>query len=143
MKRISPEDRDRSLEEIYDQQPRFEQEIHNHMTRMFALTLDEAMADLGSLAPMEPTPERLESAKAHLATVDLIGFHDRFDDFCSTLADQYQVDLGGSVETNQSPGSDVDAEFRARIAADNALDVELYRHAVATYGSPVADDTPA
>ena len=141
----APEDRDKSPEEIYRDPYRFEALVHNHMTKMFSLTADEARAwalksaEVFSLPPdrsapwiltkVEFTPERLERAKEGLASVDAIGFQEHFDDFCGDLSRRFGWDLGPQPYFNRTEPSEISAAFRARIAEDNAMDVELYEFA--------------
>ena len=98
--------------------------IHNHMVKMFSLTLDE-MTD-GVLTPVEFTPERLERAKENLARVDAVGDQHSLDEFCAELERRYGWRLGGTTHVNRTKPIEVDESFRARIAEDNAMDVELY-----------------
>jgi hypothetical protein len=138
----APEDRDKTLEEIYEDPYRFDSLIHNHMTKMFSLTAAEAnawqleMAELLSrpadqsapwiLTKVEFTPERLERAKEGLASIDLIGLQDRFEQFCRSLTDRFGWDLGPALHQNRTEPGDVPAGLRDRIAEDNAMDIELY-----------------
>lgn len=142
----APEDRDKSLEEIYRDPYRFEALVHNHMTKMFSLTPDEATAwalesaEIFSLEPdrsapwilakVEFTPARLERAKEGLASVDAIGFQEHFDDFCGELSRRFGWDLGPQQHVNRTGSSEISPAFRARIAKDNAMDVELYEFAL-------------
>lgn len=144
-RRDDPEDRDKDLEEIYDDPYRFDGLVHNHMTKMFSLTSEEAIAWMRwvseaftrpaeettawVLTKIDFTPERLERAKQGLATVDVVGFQERFDDFCADLGDRFGWDLGTPPHENRSEPSEVSESFRARIAEDNAMDIELYEHA--------------
>jgi hypothetical protein len=145
-RRDAPEDRDKDLEEIYDDPYRFDGLVHNHMTKMFSLTSEEATAwmrwvsEAFSRPPAETTawvltkvdftPERLERAKRGLDSVDVIGFQERFGDFCSDLSNRFGWDLGPQPHENRSEPSEVSAELRARIAEDNAMDIELYEYAL-------------
>jgi hypothetical protein len=143
--RDAPEDRDKPLEEIYSDPYRFDGLVHNHMTKMFSLTADEATAwmrwvsDAFSRPPNETTawiltkvaftPERLERAKHGLASVDAVGLQERFEDFCADLRRRFGWDLGPPVYENRSQPQKASGSLRARIAADNAMDVELYEFA--------------
>ena len=121
----TPEDRDKSLEEIYDDPFRFHGLAHNHMTKMFSLTLDEMSA--GMLTLVEFTPERLARAKANLARLDVVGVQERFEEFCADLNDRFGWRLGDQPKVaNTSEPVEVSASFRRRIAADQAPDLELY-----------------
>jgi hypothetical protein len=124
----TPEDQSRSLEEIYDDPFRFHGLIHNHMVKMFSLSVDE-MTD-GMLTHVEFGPDRLERAKQRLATVDEIGFQDGFQAFCDELDRRYGWRLGDRPRfANRSTSVEVSPAFRARIAEDNADDIELYEFA--------------
>ena len=123
----TPADRDRTLEEIYDDPFRFHGLIHNHMTKMFSLTVDEM--DSGALTRVDFDRARLERACERLATVDEVGFQDDLDGFCADLATRYGWDLGRAHVSNASEPVPVDDAFRARIADDNADDIALYEFA--------------
>jgi Sulfotransferase family len=125
--KLTPSDAARPLEEVYEDEFRFRGLIHNHMVKMFSLTLDE-MTD-GVLTPVEFTRERLERAKENLARVDAVGDSGSFDVFCAELERRFGWHLGESTHVNRTEPVDVSESFRARIADDNAMDVELYEYA--------------
>lgn len=127
----TPEDRDKSLEDIYSDPVRFHGLAHNHMVKMFSLTADEMNASM--LTRVEFTRQRLERAKQALASVDAIGLQERFEEFCDELEDRFGWDLGPPERVNESERAQVSDEFRDRIAEDNALDVELYEFARGLY----------
>jgi hypothetical protein len=116
----------RSLEEIYDDPVRFEL-LHNHMVKMLSLTLGE-MTD-GALTHVAFTRARLELAKECLAAVDVVGLQENFESFCGELSRRFGWDLGPPVMMNRSRPQEVSDAFRARIADENALDLELYEYA--------------
>jgi hypothetical protein len=124
---LTPEDRDTPLEKIYDDSFRFHGLVHNHMVKMFSLMREEM--DAGMLTRVEFTPERLERAKERLAGVDAIGLQEDFDDFCTEVVDRFGWHLGEPLHANRTEPFEVSESFRARIAEDNALDVELYAFA--------------
>lgn len=126
-RRANRELREATLEEIYDDPLRFDGLVHNHMVKMFSLTVDE-MTD-GVMTPVEFGPERLARAKARLAGIDVVGFQERFDEFCEELSARYGWDLGEARRENQTQPADVAAALQERIAADNADDVSLYEFA--------------
>ena len=119
------------------------------MTKMFSLTSEEAIAWMGwvseafSRPPAETTgwiltkvdftPERLERAKRGLASIDVIGFQESFGDFCADLSHRFGWDLGPQPHENRSEPTEVSAALRARIAEDNAMDIELYEYACDLY----------
>lgn len=126
-RKLTPEDVGKSLEEIYEDPVRMARLVHNHMVKMFSLTTDEMTGWM--MTTVDFTPEHLERAKARLATVDVVGIQEDFDAFCGELESRFGWDLGEPVVANDTPHEPVSDAFRARIAADNALDVELYEFA--------------
>jgi glycosyltransferase involved in cell wall biosynthesis len=120
-------DRHKSLEEIYDDPFRFHGLAHNHMTKMLSLTPAE-MTD-GMLTRVEFDSDRLERAKEALAGIDAVGLQERFEVFCDELSARFGWRLGEAEIVNASVPVDVSEGFRARIAEDNALDIELYEFA--------------
>ena len=72
---------------------------------------------------------RLDVAKKHLATVDVIGFSEQYPAFIKELRHRYgwwPEGLNTAAHANKSSeGWDVPAALRKRIADDNAFDVEL------------------
>lgn len=128
-RQLTPEDRHKPLEEIYDDPFRFHGLAHNHMTKMFSLTLDEMDDDM--LTRVSFTPERLARAKDALAGIDVIGVQERFDDFIAELNRHFGWTLGNRPRfANRTEPVEVSDAFLARIAADNASDIELYRYAL-------------
>ena len=106
------------------------------MTKMLSLTPAEmhewpAMLELAD--PEAPrwssTATRLERAKERLAGIDAIGLQERFEDFCDELTARFGWDLGEPERVNTTEPVEVSEGFRARIAEDNAFDLELYEFA--------------
>lgn len=124
---LTPEDRHTPLEDIYDDSFRFHGLVHNHMVKMFSLTQAEMTG--GMLTQVEFTPERLERAKERLAGIDAVGLQEDFDQFCVELTRRFGWRLGEPLHANRTQQFDVSESFRARIAEDNAMDVELYAFA--------------
>lgn len=131
-RRLTPADKDKPLEEIYEDPFRYDSLLHNHMVKMFGLTTDE-MTD-GMLTTVDFTPELLERAKAGVETIDVLGVQEDFEGFCAQLEARFGWPLGAPFHANRTDAVDVDSAFRARIAADNAMDVELYEHACRIVG---------
>jgi hypothetical protein len=121
------DDRDVPLEEIYSDPFRFQGLVHNHMVKMFALTPETMTA--GVLTAVQFDRTHLELAKQRLATVDVVGVQERFDAFCDELERRFGWDLGPPLFANRTEQVEVSDAFRARIAEDNALDVELFEFA--------------
>ncbi len=126
-RQLTPNDSERSLEAIYEDPFRFHGLIHNHMVKMFSLTPDE-MTD-GLLTRVEFTPDRLDRAKKNLARVDVVGLQSSFQEFCNTLTHRFGWELGEWTHVNRTEPVAVTDAFRARIAEDNAMDIELYAFA--------------
>jgi len=130
-RKLTPTDHDKTLEAIYEDEFGFETLVHNHMVKMFSLTLQE-MTD-GALTPVDFTPAHLDRAKRQLATVDVLGLQERFDEFCEELSQRFGWQLGAPLHANRTEPVTSSASFRTRIAEDNWMDVELYDHARQLY----------
>jgi hypothetical protein len=120
---MTPSDRERPLEEIYDDPVRYEL-VHNHMVKMLSLSVAEM--DDGALTHIEFSRARLERAEARLAEIDVVGFQEDFEAFCVALTERFGWELGPAVFMNRTEPVDVPNALRARIVRDNALDIELY-----------------
>lgn len=126
---LTPADAHLSLEELYEQPDRFHGFIENHMVKMFSLTVEE-MGPYGFLTHVEFDDRRLAVAKARLDSIDVVGLQEDFETFTQRLWHRFgwgEVEL---VNANKTAPVAVSESFRRRIAADNALDIELYAHAV-------------
>jgi hypothetical protein len=130
-RKLTPEDRDKSLEELYEDPFRFDTMLHNNMVKMFGMSAAE-MTD-GLLTTIDFTPAHLDRAKRGIESIDVLGLQTGFEGFCATLEERFGWPLGVPFYANRTEHVDVADSFRARIAADNALDVELYEHAVELY----------
>jgi serine acetyltransferase len=76
---------------------------------------------------------RFKVAIEHLDKVDVIGFTEHYDAFIEELRERFGwwpagLDTQGKANLSRE-GWEVSSGLRDRIAADNAYDVELYRHA--------------
>jgi hypothetical protein len=120
--------RDLPLEELYDDPVRFHAAVHNQMTKMLSLTPTE-MDDAAMLTHVEFDRDRLERAKEALAGIDVIGLQEHFEDLCEELSARFGWRLGDPETINVTAPEEVPESFRARIAEDNAFDVELYEFA--------------
>jgi Sulfotransferase family len=112
------------LEEIYEL-PRGV--ANNNMTKMLSLTPEEMSASM--FTRVELDRDHLERAKEALAGIDAFGLQERFEDFCERLAARFGWQLGEPDVVNATARVDAPKSLRARIAEDNALDVELYEFA--------------
>ena len=58
---------------------------------------------------------------------------DRVEEFCTEVATRFGWQLAPPLHANRTPEEYAPRTLRARIAADNALDAELWEHARETY----------
>ena len=136
-RRMNPDTHDLPLEAIYDDvfKPAL---FANHMVKMLSLTPEEiawaAEHDRWAMVMnVDLDRERLERAKHNVAALDELGLHDRFDEFCERVQARFGWQLGAPLYANRTPQEEAPESLRARIAADNALDVELFHHASELY----------
>jgi hypothetical protein len=122
-----PADRDKSFEEVYDDPFWFRGFLHNHMTKMLSLKVDDMTGGMGT--EVDFRREHLERAKEALTNIDAVGLTGHFEDFCEELSERFGWDVEASGALNTSTPIDVTESFRARIAEDNAADIELYEFA--------------
>jgi Sulfotransferase family len=120
-RKIQRSNRSKTLEKIYDELYGL---ANNHLTKMLSLTPEEMAATL--FGRVELNPGHAERAKEALAAIDAVGVQERFEDFCDELTARFGWRLGEPVTVNATEPCDVPENFRARIAEDNALDIELY-----------------
>ena len=141
MREREPEFQGQPLERIYEEPIRFRCLIQNHMVKMLSLTPDE-MTD-GVLTVTDFDRTHLERARRNLERIDVWGVQERFDDLCDELVRRFGWNLGEPRFSNRTTPLAADDDFRERIAHDNALDVELYEHALALRAaSPAATPGP-
>ncbi len=94
-----------------------------------ALLMADLDPPIGRIVPVDR--RRLEVAKRCVEGIDLLGVQEEHAAFLARVAQRTGWSLDPSVRANVGDGlrgGDAPASFRARIAADNALDVELYEH---------------
>jgi Sulfotransferase family len=124
---------DTPLVEIYEDPFRFEAMIQNHMVRALSLSPEEMLRGDGVLTTVPYTQERLDTAKAALASLDAFGLQERFDEFCDELGRRFGLVVGPPLRTNTTEPVEVPAGLEDRIAEDNALDMDLYHFARRLY----------
>ncbi len=146
-RRHYPEHRDRPLEEIYEDQWFFDVFICNYQVKMFSMTPEEALMTRKVTAPDDtargyfqrlgvPVTEqitvddaRLDAARRALATVNVLGVTDRFNNFVAALVDRYGWRVQPTGPRNTSEHLTVPPAFRRRVERDQAADSELYEYA--------------
>jgi Sulfotransferase family len=122
---IQRSDRHKTLEETYDD---LRGVADNNMTKMVLLTPAEMRASM--FTRVEFTHDHLERVKEALAGIDAVGLQEHFEDFCAELTARFGWRLGEAVTgVNATSPVEIPESLRARIAEDNAMDVELYEFA--------------
>jgi len=97
------------------------------------------MTDGMMFTRVEFSRDHLERAKEALAGIDALGLQEHFEDFCDELTARFGWRLGEPVTgVNATAPVQVPERLRARIAEDNAFDVELYEFAKQLLASGVA-----
>ena len=132
-KKLNRDDRERSLEAIYDDPFRFNGLIRNHMVRMFSIGAEEMAAGDGALTDIADSTERLERAKQGVANLDGFGLQARFEEFWQDFAARHALEVGDPVRANATEPEDAPEGLIRRIEEDNALDMELYDYAECLY----------
>jgi hypothetical protein len=126
-RRTSPEDRDRPLEQIYEEPGNFKHFIDNHMVKMLSMRAGE-MTD-GMMTVLDLDRRRLRRAKRALRRMDAVGLQEDLEGFAERLEGLFGWRLGPPVHENVTEQTRVPPSFRKRIATDNELDMELYEDA--------------
>ncbi len=134
-KKLNADDRERSLEQIYDDPFRFNGLVRNHMVRMFSLAADEMGPGDGVLTDITDSEERLEAAKRGVAGLDAFGLQPHFEEFWQEFAPLHDLKLGTPIRSNATEPEDAPARLVERIRSDNALDVALYDFAEQLYSA--------
>tara|TARA_B110000503_G_scaffold43274_1_gene70776 strand:- start:15321 stop:16178 length:858 start_codon:yes stop_codon:yes gene_type:complete len=73
--------------------------------------------------------QRLSIAKENLSAVEVMGVTEHYDRFLGKLIEQHGWQIAAVPHRHAGEGDVISAEFRHRIAVDNAFDIELYAHA--------------
>jgi Sulfotransferase family len=121
-----------SLEEVYELPEVFDRLLHDHQTKIFSMTADDEPT--GYMQMIDVDPARLALAKDNLATVDIVGLTEQYDDFLDLVVERFGWTVDRGVRANASPPENELAAsdaLRQRILEDNALDVELFEYATA------------
>jgi len=132
-KKINPADRERSLEEIYDDPFRFNGLVRNHMVRMFSLDADEMQTGDGVLTDIDDSTEYLARAKEAVAGLDGFGLQSRFEEFWQDFAARHTLEIGQPLRSNTTEPEDAPGHLVERIIHDNALDIAFYDFAENLY----------
>ena len=120
----------RTLEDVYDHPDVFEPLIHNHQTKVFSFTAEDAPESYMDVLQVDEA--RLALAKENVAKIDVLGLTERYDTFLDDVSAWFDWQVDRKARANDTPASakePVDPALLQRIRADNALDIELYEHA--------------
>jgi hypothetical protein len=127
-RRYNPQHRDLPFEAIYDDPMTFPMLIHDHQTKVFAITPEDDVESILAVIPIDD--RRLAIAKDHLRQVDLLGFSEEYDAFTAQVIERFGWRIGPkgrwweSTEDWQVPDALI-----ARIEQDNQADIEFYEFA--------------
>lgn len=131
-KRYRPAMRDLPLEAIYEDSWLHPTYIRNYQAKLFAMTTADKLES--HLDVVEVDDARLATAKANVERVDVLGLHERYDDFVAAAAERFGWRFGTLPDLEVSTEDwDVPASFRRRIAEENAADLEFFDHARAVH----------
>jgi hypothetical protein len=120
--------RDLTLDQLYDDDNMFPRLIHNHQTKLFSITAADRPQSYRDEISVDGA--RLRLAQQNLERVDLIGLTERYGEFVATARARFGWQLSEQTRLNTAgPASDDTSALRDRIAADNAIDMELYAYA--------------
>jgi hypothetical protein len=120
----------RTLEEVYEHPLVFAPLVQNHQTKVFSL--QESDRPENYMHVIDVDEARLAIARANLAKIDVLGLTERYDEFLDECRARFGWQIVRGARKNVTPPEDVDPvpqSLRRRIAADNALDMELYAYA--------------
>jgi hypothetical protein len=157
-KRLYGRYRPLSLDEIYEDAFVFRHFVHNHQTKVFAVTAGDRPRAIASMLTQEQLhaylagdsstagagdaaadtisvdDARFALAKRRLDSVDVVGVSEHFGEFVEELRRRYgwwPSGLTAEARANISEEPWVaSVALRTRIAADNRFDLELYDHAL-------------
>jgi hypothetical protein len=127
-KRYHEQHRGLSLDEIYRDEFHFPCFIHNHQTKIFSMTTDDKLESYMDVIDVDD--QRLEIAKENVEKVDVLGLHERYDEFLEELQQRFgwRFDRVRKRRVGREQW-DVSPALRRSIAEDNAADVAFYEHA--------------
>lgn len=132
-RRHFPQHRGKSLDAIYDDGWLYPLFFRNYQVKQFSLT--DADAPKAHNEDIVIDDERLRVAIERLERVDVFGLTDRYDEFVDEVRHRFGWTFrGGRHRLQTSPGPiEISRTLRARIVADNRVDVDFYEYAVDLY----------
>jgi len=128
MRSNDPGKENMTLEDIYDDPFDFPAFIHNHQTKIFAMQRGGKDSLRTFMDNIDITSERLEFAKRKLKKIDILGIQEDFKHVFDILSEHMTWPKISVENQHVSTGEyTISDSLRARIAADNAADVEFYK----------------
>lgn len=119
---------DKTIEELYDDPVVNQRMVHEHQTKMFAMGPDDGIN--AWTQPFDVDDAAFAAAKRRIASVDLLGFQERFDEFLDQLHERWNWRIDRLEDRNTAAQSaSVPESFRRRIVDDNPYDMALYEFA--------------
>ncbi|MCC5952598.1 MAG: hypothetical protein JJU45_10940 [Acidimicrobiia bacterium] len=118
------------LERIYDRPFIHKWLVHNHQTRIFSVQASDNPDSF--MCPFPLDAARVALAREGVASIDVLGVTERYDDFVAEVAalTGWSFERMKDFHVNRGTWEITDA-FRARIAEENSLDMDLYQYACA------------
>lgn len=114
-----------SLEQIYDDATQRDWFLADHQMRVFA-----QVAELNILDPLSDDFDALETAKANLERVDVIGFQDDLAGLLAEMRDRFGWRTRKRLDAqNVGTGPQPNDALRRRIEADSAAELEFFEFA--------------
>jgi hypothetical protein len=129
----SPEHRESSFEQLYEDPILRACFLLNHQTKMFALI--EADRPKMYIDVVEIDDKRLRLAKDNLDKIELVGFAEYYAGFCEMIESRFGWRLNRGMRRRVGPVGDIPNGLRRRIEDDNAADLEFYEYARRTRGA--------
>jgi hypothetical protein len=123
----SPEHKDLSLEAIYEDRILHPCFLRNHQSKIFALSAEDNPRTYRDV--LEVDDQRLALAKQNLASVDLIGVVERYDELLRAIEGRFGWTIDASIRLRVGPPDDVPSALRRRIERDNEADLDFYEYA--------------
>jgi hypothetical protein len=123
-----PRFKGRSLADVYDDERYVAAEVRNFQTKLFAMTIEDPLRSCMDVIDIDE--QRLETARANLARIDVLGLSEDYPEFCQRVRARYGWIPGPAATVEVGDERDgVAPSLVERVQRDNWADIELYRYA--------------
>ena len=122
--RTDPKYHGMTLEQLYDHPFLFSLQIHNHQVRVFALDRADGADSINQ--PIEIDDDKLKLALDNIDRVDILGLHDRYDEFVDAVHHRFGWDRKRVENWYVGGPTEVPDRLLRRIRRDNAADIEFF-----------------